>query len=160
MKTKGFFVLLVIGFLIMISAYYAPFISFKRLFGEIEIERWAAFLRAQGRTGRDCVPVVYGDVNQVLHSMGRKTLPKKSTDLIDLPVNCLANMQLVEMRYYGQYNAVSGIYRCEDDSMIQEVQLAVYLRPRSVPQEDYCSVGSFLKAWDIPVGAATMFATP
>ncbi len=69
-------------------------------------------------------------------------------------------MHLEEMRYSAQYNVVSGIYRCEEKDMVEEWQLSVYLEPRSVNYEDYCSVGRFMKAWDVPIGAATAFGTP
>jgi len=157
MKILAFLILV---FVVMVP-YYASFVNFSKLYSEIEIERWADNLRDQGGVGKNCSYVNYGDINRILDSTGRKRLESDSgINLVELPINCLKNIKLIEMTYYAEYNVVSGVYRCEKDDMIQEVQLAVYLEPKYVPQENDCMVGKFLKAWNIPVGEATMFSLP
>jgi len=102
--------------------------------------------------------VNYSDINDIFRAMGKKKL--NGSGIVQLPVHCINEMKLVEMNYDAEHNVVTGIYRCEEDEMYQELQLAIYLEPRSVPQEDSCRIGSFLKAWNIPVGEATRFSQP
>lgn len=159
MKTV-IFILLTLFLLVMIL-YYASFINFRKLYAEIVIERWADHLRDQGGIGRNCSSVNYSDINRVFDSMGRKRLGNNSGTLsVNFPVRCWKDMKLIEMSYHVDYNVVSGVYRCEKDGMTQELQLAIYLEPKSVPQKDDCVVGTFPKAWNIPVGEATMFSLP
>lgn len=159
MKQKRVFCLYLSGLagLAAFAIYFVPFVNFKVLYGEIVVERWAAVFKHGGGPGRDCLSVNYADVNDVLRSMGHKPLPDHSHGVIDLPVNCLSKMKLAEMRYDAQANAVAGIYRCEDKGMVQELQLAVFLKPNPVKYEDFCMAGSFMKSWNIPVGAATKY---
>lgn len=123
------------------------------------IQRWADHLKGQGGIGRNCGVVNISDVNGIFESREQKKLESDSR-ILDSHVRCWQQMKLVEMRYYAQYDVVSGIYRCEKDEMVQELQLAIYLEPRVGPQEDDCKVGTFPKAWNLPVGEATMFSLP
>lgn len=148
-----------LGYLLTAS-YYNPFLSSSRLYAEKRIEQWSSNLIKQGSAGRSCGKVNYGDINDIFDSVGRQRLDKDPHEIVMLPVECIKDMKLVEMKYHASANVVSGIYRCEKEDMIQEVQLAVYLEPKSVPQEDDCKVGKFLKTWNIPAGQATMFHLP
>lgn len=148
-----------LGYLLTAS-YYNPFLNSSRLYAEKRIGHWANYLKNQGSAGRSCGYVNYGDINNIFDSAGQKRLDKDPHEIVLLPVECIKDMKLVEMKYHASLNVVSGIYRCEKNDMIQEIQLAVYLEPKSVPQEDDCKVGNFLKTWDIPVGQATMFHLP
>ena len=166
MKKKAFALLgaglslgLGLGYLIT-SSYYAPFLNSSRLYAENRIERWADNLRTLGEPGRNCDHVNYGDINHVFDSMGVKKLERDPYEMVELSVHCLNEMELVEMKYYADYNVVSGVYRCEKDDMVQELQLTIRLEPRTVPQEDDCKVGAFPKSWNLPVGKVTMFSLP
>ena len=156
-RTKG--ALLFAFALLAIASYYFSFANFRKLNAEIEIQRWADRLIDQGGIGRNCAVVNYSDVNRVLESMGRKRL-EKDFSMVDFPMRCWKDMKLSQMTYYADYNVVSGVYRCEKDGMVQELQLAIYLEPRSVPQEDDCKVGTFPQSWNLPIGEATKFSLP
>lgn len=154
-------ILITLVFVLLMGWYYAPFVNFRKLYYEIEIERWADRVRDQRGVGRDCSHVSYDDVNRILGSMAQKKIEGDSgVRSVELPINCLEDMNLVRMSYFADYNVVSGVYRCEKDGVIQELQLAIYLEPRYVPQKNDCKVGKFLKTWNIPLGEATMFSLP
>jgi hypothetical protein len=130
-----------------------------RLNAEITIQHWAEHLIAQEGIGRNCAVVNYSDVKAIFESRGQKRL-EKDVGILDYADVCWKEMKLSELTYFADYNAVSGVYRCEKNELIQELQLTIRMEPRSVPQKDDCKVGTFPKAWNLPVGEATMFGLP
>lgn len=141
------------------ALYFSSFVDFRKLKAEIDIDQWAQRIIKQGGIGRDCSIVNPSDIDRIFDSRGRES-PEGALRVTELRARCWEKMELVEMRYFAQYDVVSGVYRCEDDELVQELQLAIYLEPRSVPQADDCVVGAFPRAWDIPVGEATVFSLP
>lgn len=159
MKIK-YVVVLSVLFLSTIIAFYISDISFNRLYAEIEIKRWADRLRGQGGIGRYCASVNYSDINRIFESMGKEKIKDVSGVVSINSPSCWSRLQLVEMTYYANYEVLSAVYRCETDEIVQELQLAKYLEPNLATQNDYCKAGTFQKAWNVPVGEATMFSAP
>lgn len=153
-------ILLVIG---IYSVYLATQMTINRradrLAAEIAIQHWAERLINQDGVGRNCSIINYSDVNAIFEARGQKR-PAQKPGILDYSGPCWKQMKLSELRYYADYDVVSGVYRCEKDEIVQELQLAIYLAPRSVPQKDDCKVGAFPKDWQLPVGEATMFSLP
>ena len=159
MKTRNILLLFILP-LLMFVTYCVSLIDFQRLNAEKEIGRRADFFITRGKVGRDCSHVNYDKINRIFDSMGRDHIGKSGLVESDFYANCMSEMILVRMNYYADYNVVSGVYRCEKNGVVQELQLSVRLDPRSVPQENDCEIGSFPRAWNIPVGEATMFHLP
>jgi aryl carrier-like protein len=141
--------------------YYGSDINIRKLYAETKIKQWASLLMEQGGTGRNCSQVNYNDINRILDSIGLMRINDvNGMDIVELPIDSIKHMELVEMNYYAKHSVVAGVYRCEKADMIQELQLAIYLEPRNVPQKSSCYVAKFYKSWNIPTGKATMFSLP
>ena len=161
MKTRILAVLIVL--LLALLVVVLPSVNLQRIHAEWRIERWAARLIEQGGTGRNCASSNYLDANRVLASLGREQIEADDPRRMlwqDYPVSCMSDMKLETMTHYVRHNAVSGVYRCEKDGVVEELQLTVRLEPRAVPQEDDCKRAVFPFEWALPVGAVTMFGLP
>lgn len=160
-KSASAIFILFIAFFGIVVAYHASIIDFQRLYAENKIDNWSERLIAQEGVGRFCGIINYLDINRVFDFMGKKRMDKETVSrFIDSPVRCWKDMELIEMSYYAKYNVVSGVYRCEKENMIQELQLAIYLEPKFTKTDADCIVGTFPKDWNLPVGSATMFFIP